>query len=87
MLTEHWLFHKSAFKIARMAPNVSSENLLPELLSTEDLAAYLGVPVSTIHYWRWKEQGPPALKIGRELRFRASDVARWLEARGEAPAA
>jgi excisionase family DNA binding protein len=58
-----------------------AETTLPDLLSVAELADYLGVPVSTIHYWRGKEQGPPALKVGRRLRFRVADVVRWLEER------
>jgi excisionase family DNA binding protein len=57
------------------------ETSLPDLLSVAELADYLGVPVSTIHYWRGKEQGPPALKVGRRLRFRVVDVVCWLEER------
>jgi hypothetical protein len=58
-----------------------TETSLPDLLDVAALADYLGVPVSTIHYWRGKEQGPPALKVGRRLRFRVVDVVRWLEER------
>jgi excisionase family DNA binding protein len=64
-----------------MAPVSESATLLPELLSVVELAEYLDRPVSTIRYWRGKGEGPPALKIGKELRFRASDVVRWLEER------
>jgi excisionase family DNA binding protein len=60
---------------------MQAEANLPDLLSVAELADYLGVPVSTIHYWRAKEQGPPALKVGRRLRFRVVDVIRWLEER------
>ena len=59
-----------------MAQDTTREKRLPDLLSAPELAAYLGVPVSTIHYWRGKEQGPPAFKLGKQLRFRASDVAK-----------
>jgi len=70
-----------------MTQDVSSASPLPELLSVTELAEYLGVPVSTIHYWRGKEQGPPGFKVGKQLRFRAADVVRWLEERAgrEAP--
>lgn len=64
-----------------MTKNVSAETRLPVLLSVVELAEYLGVPVSTIHYWRGTEQGPPGFKIGKQLRFRSVDVARWLEER------
>jgi excisionase family DNA binding protein len=68
-----------------MAQAVSTEKHLPELLTAAELAAYLDVPVSTIHFWRGRKQGPPALKVGRRLMFRAADVADWLEAQSERP--
>ena len=61
-----------------MDETLSSESQLPDLMSAPELAAYLGVPTSTIHFWRGRNQGPPALKVGRRLMFRASDVAAWL---------
>lgn len=64
-----------------MAEMASTETPLPELLTVDELAAYLGVPTSTIYFWRGRKQGPPALKVGRRLMFRAADVAGWLEER------
>jgi excisionase family DNA binding protein len=64
-----------------MDQNIAIDAGLPELFSATELAAYLGVPVSTIHYWRGKQQGPPAFKLGKQLRFRATDVVRWLDER------
>ena len=64
-----------------MVEALASEKALPELLTVRELASYLGVPVSTIHFWRGRKQGPPALKVGRRLMFRVTDVARWLEER------
>ena len=66
-----------------MAQETTSDERLPELLSATELAAYLGVPVSTIHFWRGKGKGPPAFKLGKQLRFRAVDVVGWLEGQGE----
>ncbi|MGQ0679832.1 MAG: helix-turn-helix domain-containing protein [Actinomycetota bacterium] len=48
------------------------------LLSVEDLAAYLQVPIATIYQWRYKGEGPDAFRIGKHLRFDPSDVDRWL---------
>jgi predicted DNA-binding transcriptional regulator AlpA len=39
------------------------------------------VPVSTIYHWRGRGEGPPALKVGKRLRFRADDVLKWLDDR------
>jgi excisionase family DNA binding protein len=52
-------------------------NLVP-LLSVQDLAAYLDVPVATIYAWRYRRQGPTGFKVGRHLRYRKSDVDRWI---------
>ena len=51
------------------------------LLTVEDLAGYLDVPVATTYAWRYRRQGPPGFRIGRHLRFRCSDVERWIEDR------
>ena len=50
------------------------------LLSPSDLARWLGIPVATIYRWRYTGDAPPALRIGRHIRFRVGDVRRWLRA-------
>jgi excisionase family DNA binding protein len=54
------------------------------LLTVEDLADYLGVPVATIYAWRYRRQGPPGFRVGRHLRVRWADVQRWIHQRLEA---
>lgn len=54
--------------------------MVDRLLSTEEVAAYLGVPVATIYAWRVKGLGPRAARVGKFLRYRAADVERWLDA-------
>jgi excisionase family DNA binding protein len=51
------------------------------LLTVEDLADYLNVPAATIYAWRHRRQGPPGFRVGRHLRFRWSDIERWIEDR------
>jgi len=54
---------------------------MPEqLLSVEDLAAFLNVQKSTLYQWRHAGTGPPALKVGKHLRYRPADVEAWLSA-------
>jgi len=55
------------------------ETALPGLLSVTELATYLGVPDSTLYLWRSRGEGPPAVKIGKRLRYRTADVVAWLE--------
>ncbi len=51
------------------------------LLTVEDLAEYLGVPVATLYAWRYRNVGPPGFRVGRHLRFRWSDVEHWIQDR------
>ncbi len=54
---------------------------LDGLLTVEDLAEYLDVPVATVYAWRHRHQGPPGFRVGRHVRFRWSDVECWIDDR------
>jgi excisionase family DNA binding protein len=56
---------------------------LDELLTTEGLAAYLNVPVTTLYAWRHRGEGPPGFRVGRHLRYRRVDVEEWVRGRLE----
>ena len=51
------------------------------ILTTEDVLAYLHVNLRTI-YRLIKAGGIPALRVGRQWRFRKADVDLWLESQG-----
>jgi len=48
------------------------------LVSVQELASYLDVPVKTIYAWRYHGQGPRGFRVGRHVRFRWLDVQVWL---------
>lgn len=50
-----------------------------KLLSAQDVADYVGVPLATLYQWRCKGTAPRAVKVGRHIRFRPADVEAWLE--------
>ena len=55
---------------------------MPEqLLSPEDLARLVGVPLKSVYRWNAHRTGPKALKVGRYVRYRPADVEAWLESR------
>jgi len=56
------------------------------LLSIEELAAYLQVPVATVRTWRVRGGGPPGYRVGKHVRYRREDVDTWLEQRADAQA-
>lgn len=63
---------------ASISPSPTAPEGPDDLLSTEQVAAWLQVPVRTLYFWRQVNAGPPAIRIGRVLRWRRSDVTRWL---------
>jgi excisionase family DNA binding protein len=56
----------------------SPRRALDRLLSVEEVADYLGVPVNTLYQWRHKGTGPEAYRVGRHLRYELSSVRAWL---------
>ena len=55
-----------------------------ELLSPEDLAEYLKIPVATIYRWRYRGGGPVGMRVGKHVRYRLSEVEAWLDTRVDA---
>nr|WP_179756930.1 helix-turn-helix domain-containing protein [Kineococcus aurantiacus] len=53
-------------------------------MSPQQVASYLQIPVTTLYQWRHRGDGPPAARVGRYLRYRETDVRRWLEQRVQA---
>ena len=37
------------------------------------------MPISTVHHWAVRGDGPPSFKVGKHRRFDAAVVAIWLE--------
>jgi excisionase family DNA binding protein len=51
-----------------------------KLLTPQEMAGYLGVKVSTIY--QWTHIGYiPHVKLGRFVRFKESEVLKWLESK------
>jgi predicted DNA-binding transcriptional regulator AlpA len=48
------------------------------LLTEQDAAELLQVPLSTLQGWQREGAGPPCLHIGRQVRYRQVAVQRWL---------
>jgi hypothetical protein len=53
---------------------------VPEVLKVDDLAARWGTTVTNIYTLRSIGECPPAFKVGRQLRFRLTDVVAWEDA-------
>ena len=49
----------------------------PRLWSIHDVSSFIGVPVATIYQWRVRGDGPPAMRLGRHLRYDPQTVSEW----------
>lgn len=58
----------------------SQLTVLERLMTAEEVAEYLSVPVNTLYQWRHKGTGPTAFRVGRFLRYDLTDVRDWLHA-------
>lgn len=56
---------------------------LEKMLSTSELAGYLGVAPQAIYDLRCDGRGPRAVHVGRELRYRVSEIEAWIERMSE----
>lgn len=54
---------------------------MEELLTTAELAALCRTSPETCRYWRWRGEGPRAMKVGRRVLYDRRDVDAWLAAR------
>ena len=55
-----------------------SDPACDRLWSTLEVSRFLGVPVSTLHQWRYLGRGPAAFRVGKHLRYDPNAVRRWL---------
>jgi excisionase family DNA binding protein len=61
-----------------MKTNTHSKAELGSVFTLSQLAAELGVTVQTLYDLRSQGRGPRGFRVGRELRFRVSEVDAWL---------
>ena len=55
------------------------DTVTDRLWSAADTSAYLGVPVSTLHQWRYLGTGPKAYRVGQLLRYGPAEVVAWVK--------
>jgi excisionase family DNA binding protein len=51
------------------------------LATRREVARFLGVPEGTVEQWGSRGGGPAYIRVGRHVRYRWSDVERWLATR------
>jgi len=61
-----------------MAGHPRDDVSMEKLLSVDEVADYLGIPVNTLYQWRHKGTGPMAFRVGLFLRYDPAAVRNWL---------
>lgn len=56
-----------------------------ELLTLEEVAALIRVPIATVRYWRAQGSGPRGFRVGRTVRYWRTEVVMWLESKAGCP--
>ncbi len=51
------------------------------LLTADELADFLDVPIKTLYAWRYRGEGPIGFRAGKHLRYRWVDVEDWIRDR------
>lgn len=78
-LAERWLESMPvSSKVAAVSELEGFDGREP-LATVADVAGYLCVSEMTLYRLLEAEEGPPAYRIRRQVRFRWSEVDRWLE--------
>jgi excisionase family DNA binding protein len=72
-----------------IAPTVQGGQLSQDpaaLMGEREVAALLGVSLRTLRRWRIDlHYGPPAIRVGRFVKYRRGDVEQWIEEQRERP--
>lgn len=53
------------------------------LITPQELADELRVPVNTLYVWRSRGKGPDGFRVGKHLRYRRSAVTSWRREQGD----
>jgi len=52
---------------------------MDRLLTRKQVAEFLGIQANTLARWKWAgKDGPPDVHVGRAIRYRASEVEKWI---------
>lgn len=55
------------------------ENINDKWISIDEAAAYLGVKPVTVRDWIRKDKGMPAHKIGKQWKFKITELDAWVK--------
>lgn len=69
-----------------MSAKASTGTVRRSLATPPEVAEFLQVPVRTLVAWRYHRKGPRWAKVGRGIRYRWTDVEKWIDEQTKAAA-
>lgn len=78
--TSAWRVHLCNMETTaqRHGATETSGDLIEPVITLSHLAMQLGVSIQTLYDLRTQGRGPRGFRVGREIRFRVSEVESWL---------
>ena len=73
--------------ITHQATSPDTPHADDELLTMQEVADIVRVPLATLRYWRHLGTGPRSFRIGRSVRYWHTEVLHWLEEQSNDPQA
>ncbi len=64
---------------SRPASSTTDGPAYDPLLTVDQVSDWLGVPKGTLYQWRSRRRGPRAIKVGNGIRYRRSEIERFLD--------
>lgn len=55
-----------------------------DLLTTEETAEFLHIPLSSLRHWIATDQAPPSARLGKRRMFRRADLEKFVNAKFDA---
>jgi excisionase family DNA binding protein len=69
-----------------MSADINDARAPERLLTPDEVAQWLGKPKATLYAWRSRNLGPRGIRVGNALRYRRTEVERWLDEQTDDPA-
>jgi predicted DNA-binding transcriptional regulator AlpA len=76
---------RKTMSTAKWAGKPDNSHANDDLLTMEEVAAVVRVPLATLRYWRHLGTGPRGFRIGRGVRYWRTEVLDWLEQQSDRP--
>lgn len=68
-----------------MTMNTNDDLCLADFLNADQVSQMLLISTRTLHRWHRQRIGPPRIKVGRSVFYRAAAVVEWLRSREYGP--